>query len=103
MLTATAKLRCTLVLLLILCSLIGCQQKDNETTRIDPADSVNVESMVLLEQMVVNLGNQEEACIGLYTSAAISEDGLMGWDTGDQWLISVDYNDQSFVIFDEYV
>lgn len=105
MLKASARQGCVFVLsLLILCSLIGCQQKeDNGITQINPADQVSIESMTLLERTGVKLDDQSEAYIELYTSAAISEDALMNWDTGDQWSILAYYNDQIFVLFDEYV
>lgn len=41
--------------------------------------------------------------IELYTSAQITRDGWIGWDTGHQWVLLVRKGEEVFPLFDDYV
>ncbi len=82
----------------------GSRQKDTGSTRITPADQVNVESLTLLERAEYSfIPDGESASVELYTSAAVTEDGQMGWDSGDQWTLLARQGEQTFPLFDEYI
>lgn len=85
----------------------GCRQSESaaasEREQIASAGSFDTGSLFLLERMDLPLGADGEAAVALYTSAQVASDGQMDWDTGDQWTLLVQQEDQSFVLFDEYV
>ena len=98
----------TLLLAGLILIAVGCGQSGNaapsDATQILPAESVDTVNLFLLERMEHTfLPDGEAASIALYTSAQVASDGQMGWDTGDQWTLLVQQEDQSFVLFDEYV
>ena len=69
-----------------------------------PADTCDTADLTLLERMyfdVLNDGRDES--IELYTSAERCPDSLMGWDTGQRWLLLVRNEDKVFPLFDDWV
>jgi len=97
--------------LLLVFSLAACggtpdsgRQNSTASERITPAEQVNVESLTLLERTEYAFASDgEDAGVELYTSAAVAEDGQMGWDTGEQWTLLVRQGEQVFPLYDEYV
>ena len=102
---AAARKWCRLILLLsVLCVLAGCQQKDTGSVQITSVDQVNVETLTLLEQVEYSfVPDGESASVELYTSASITDNGQMGWDSGDQWTLLMRQGEQVFLLYDEYV
>ena len=97
------------ILFLLLFSLLaGCQQSDAGSqagsVQITPTDQIHEESMTLLEQVEYTfVPDAERASVELYTSALIADDGQMGWDSGDQWVLLMRQGEQEFLLYDEYV
>jgi len=80
------------------------QQNDTGSVRITPANQVNVASLTLLERVEYSfVPDGESASVELYTSAAVADDGQMGWDSGDQWTLLTRQGEQVFSLYDEYV
>ena len=106
--TTARKWYLAILFLLVFCLLVGCQQSDagldTGSVQITPVDQAHVESLTLLERVEYSLVSEEErASVELYTSAAIADDGQMGWDSGDQWALLVRQGEQEFLLYDEYV
>ena len=90
-----------ILFLLLFSLLVGCQQSDagshTGSVQITPTDQIHVESMTLLEQVEYTLvPDAEHASVELYTSALIADDGQMGWDSGDQWMLIVRHGEQKW-------
>jgi len=102
---AAAKKWCRLILLLsVLCVLAGCQQKDIGSVQITSVDQADVETLTLLERVEYSfVPDGESASVELYTSASITDDGQMGWDSGDQWTLLARQGERVFLLYDEYV
>ena len=80
------------------------QAEDSEREQICPVEAFDTEHLFLLESLEHRFAADGEASvIALYTSAQVATDGLMGWDSGDQWTLLVQQENESFVLYDEYV
>lgn len=88
-----------MVLILLLVMILGAtklEQKKQEAAVVPTAGSCDTADLTLLERMyfdVLNDGRDES--IELYTSAKRCPDGLMGWDTGQRWLLLVRNEEKS--------
>lgn len=86
----------------------GCEQSAkttlSEREQICCVQSFDTKNLFLLERMEHSFeADGEKGTIELYTSAQIASDGRMGWDSGDQWTLLIQQQNQSFVLYDEYV
>ena len=98
----------TILLLGLALMAAGCAGPEStaapEREQIVSVESFDTENLFLLERMKDAFqADGEAADIALYTSAQVASDGQMGWDTGDQWTLLAQQEDQFFVLFDEYV
>lgn len=92
---------------LIVCGNFGVTklaQKNQEATVIPAADSCDTADLTLLERMYFDvLNDSRDESIELYTSAERCPDGLMGWDTGQRWLLLVRNENTIYPLFDDWV
>jgi hypothetical protein len=80
---------------------VGCAA--TKSTLIPAEEEYSSEGAdTLLEQRYADLdADGETESIELYTSAAITNDGKLGWDTGDQWALLVRKGERIYPLFCE--
>ena len=76
----------------------------NKIELIQFVNDISTDNLTVLEKMYVDVDNDgQDESIELFTSAKRDEDGKMGWDDGQQWLLLVNDEGKSFPFFDGYV
>lgn len=79
-------------------------QKKQEVALIFPLGTCDTAGLTLLERMYFDVLNDgQDESIELYTSAKRCPDGLMGWDTGQRWLLLVRNEETIYPLFDNWV
>lgn len=90
-------------IIIISCVITACNSKENVDSDQLP-ENLTSDGRTLLERMYADIDNDSNnESIELYTSAEIAPDGLMGWDTGHQWVLLVRKGEEIFTLFDDWV
>ena len=104
-----------IILIFVIFALTGCNsqtdnsslQKDSkkDSIMISPTDSIlSTNGLTMVNKTVVDIdGEGQLDQIESYTSAKRMLDGTIAWDDGQRWVLLVTFNNQQYILFDDYI